>query len=221
MSLLVESFSIGPMDNNLYLLRDDSALQLVVVDPSLQSEPALQRVAHLVQSGYEVTAIWNTHGHFDHVYDNARWKRAYPVPLLAHPEDKFFLDHLREQAIWFGMAPPEVVFPDGPLGPDTPVAVGEHAPQILHLPGHSPGSLGFYFAPQNFCIIGDVLFAGSVGRTDLPGSSAAALADSLRHVWKLPSATHMLPGHGAATTLGHEVQTNQVARDLMHQFPAG
>ena len=220
MSLLIESFSVGPMDNNLYLLRDDQALQLVVVDPSLVSEPALERVADLVDAGYEVSAIWNTHGHFDHVYDNARWKAVYPVPLLAHPDDKSFLDHLREQAIWFGMAPPEVVLPDGPLGPDTPVAVGGYAPQILHLPGHSPGSLGFYFAPQKFCIIGDVLFAGSVGRTDLPGSSAAALADSLRAVWKLPADTQILPGHGAATTLGHEMRTNQVAQDLMRQCPA-
>ena len=220
MSLLIETFSIGPMDNNLYLLRDDAARELVIVDPSLQSDPALSRVAELVRSGYRVTGIWNTHGHFDHVYDNARWKKAYPVPLLAHPEDVFFLEHLREQAIWFGMEPPEVVLPDGPLGPGIVVAVGAYSPQVLHLPGHSPGSVAFYFAAQQQCIVGDVLFVGSVGRTDLPGSSAPQLAASLRVLWQLPEDTAMLPGHGAATNLGQEIRTNEVAHDLMCKFPA-
>lgn len=221
MSLHLESFSIGPMDNNLYLLRDDVSRALVVVDPSLSSDIALDRVRQLQGEGYTLTAIWNTHGHFDHVYENARWKQEFKVPLLAHPADNFFLEHLKDQAIWFGFEPPQVVLPDAPIiVGEGSLSVGSFAPKVLHLPGHSPGSVAFYFVQHNWCIVGDVLFSGSVGRTDLPGCSAAELAASLRQVWLLPPQTQIFPGHGPATILEQEQNSNAVAKQLMRQYPA-
>jgi glyoxylase-like metal-dependent hydrolase (beta-lactamase superfamily II) len=220
MSLLFETFNIGPMDNNLYMVIDDDAKEFVVIDPSLESTPAVKRAEGLVAAGYRFVAIWNTHGHFDHVYDNARWKAAFGVPLYAHPSDGFFLEHLREQAIWFGFPPPEVVQPDFPIEPGSQeLHVGSHHPQVLSIPGHSPGSVGFYFPDAQVCISGDVLFAGSVGRADLPGASEATLASSVRRLIHLPAGTRILPGHGPATTVAMEIASNQVAKDLLNRHP--
>ncbi len=217
MSLRVESFSVGPMENNLYLLLDDITHSAVVVDPSIQSEAALERARELEREGYDFAAIWNTHGHFDHIFDNARWKKALGVPISMHAADESFRLRLREQAHWFGFEPPEIVATDHFLTPGEVVNVGEHAATILHLPGHSPGSVAFYFAAQDLCIAGDVLFAGSVGRTDLPGASPAELEKSLAILFALPPQTRILPGHAAATTIAQEAATNPFCREILER----
>jgi glyoxylase-like metal-dependent hydrolase (beta-lactamase superfamily II) len=215
MTLHLETFAVGPMDNRLYIVRDDEAREFVVIDPSLNSDPALERAHALVDAGYRFNAIWLTHGHFDHVYDNARWKREFGVPIYGHPADGFFLEHLREQAIWFGMEQPEVVPADEELTPETKLKIGSHPVPLLHLPGHSPGSMAFHFPEEEWLISGDVLFAGSVGRTDLPGSDAGALARSVSQLFALPPATRVFPGHGSDTTVAAEQQSNAVARELL------
>ncbi|RYZ80534.1 MAG: MBL fold metallo-hydrolase, partial [Proteobacteria bacterium] len=169
--LHVESYVCGPLQTNLYLLLDPVAKEAVVVDPSIETDEALQRAMEWRANGIRITAIWNTHGHFDHVYDNARWKAEFGVPIYAHPADSFFLEQLKEQSIWFGLPAPEVVKADFDIQAGTPLSVGGVPAQILELPGHSPGSVGFYFESQSLVVGGDVLFAGSVGRTDLPGCS--------------------------------------------------
>lgn len=220
MSLQFETFNIGPMDNNLYMVIDEDAKEFVVIDPSLESDPAVERAEALISAGYRFVAIWNTHGHFDHVYDNARWKAAFGAPLYAHPDDGFFLEHLREQAIWFGFPQPEVAKPDFAIEPETEqLKVGGYAPQVISIPGHSPGSVGFYFREAHVCIAGDVLFAGSVGRADLPGASEARLASSVRRLLHLPAETRILPGHGPETTVAAELATNDVAKDLLNRHP--
>lgn len=209
------------MDNNLYFVIDESAREFVVIDPTLASEPALKEAQKMAQNGYTCQAIWNTHGHFDHVYGNAAWKAALNVPIYAHPADRFFLDHLREQAIWFGFEPPAAVAPDFEIDPEqTWLQVGAVHPRILHVPGHSPGSVAFYFEQDGVLIAGDVLFAGSIGRTDLPAASEAELADSVRLLWNLPPETRVLPGHMNETTIGQEMKTNAVARQLLAKHPA-
>jgi len=220
MSIRIETFAVGPMDNNLYLLIDEANRTVVVIDPSLESDPALERARILREQGYTLGGIWITHGHFDHVHNNARWKREFGAPIGAHPADTFFLEFLREQSIWFGMPVPEVVPADFVIAPDAPPSLGNISPQILHLPGHSPGSVGFYFPELRTIISGDVLFAGSTGRTDLPEASAAQLADSVRRLYILPAETRVLPGHGPATTIGREKVANAVAAELMAQRPA-
>ncbi len=205
----------GPLQTNTFLLLDVGAKRAVVIDPSIQSDAALNRALAWQNEGIRLEAIWNTHGHFDHIYDNARWKKIFDAPIYAHGDDEFFLENLREQAIWFGLPAPEIVPIDRFLSEGDILQIGEFSCQVLLLPGHSPGSVGFYFAAQNLCIGGDVLFEGSVGRTDLPASNEADLAQSLRRLFALPPQTQILTGHGAPTTLEIETRTNAVAHSLL------
>lgn len=223
-SLSIESFEIGPFPNNAYLLVCSAAREMVIVDPSIQSEEVLARASQLEAEGFSLKAIWNTHGHLDHVYDNAKWRQApwqksSKPPVMMHEADDFLLEHLREQAIWLGLPPVEPVMPAGRFADGQTVSVGIHDARVLHLPGHSPGSVAFHFAESkatasNVILSGDVLFRGSVGRTDLPGCDPALLQKSLRRLAALPPATRVLSGHGPATTIEREVRNNPFLRGL-------
>jgi glyoxylase-like metal-dependent hydrolase (beta-lactamase superfamily II) len=214
MSLRIETFVVGPLTNNLYMLIDDEAREVVLIDPSIDSDPALAQMRHLHSDGLRLSAIWLTHGHFDHVYDTALWRDEFPAPLLMHRADEFWLQRLREQSLWMGLPAARPVTPDGWIEAGTTQTIGGHGARVLHTPGHSPGSLSFFFEEQGICISGDVLFQGSVGRTDLPGCSQGELNDSLAQLCSLPDATRVLPGHGNATTIGIEKRTNPFCRAL-------
>ncbi len=216
-SLHLETFRCGPLDNNLYLLLDREARQAVVIDPSIGGDAALRTAQKWRDQGIQLSAIWNTHGHFDHVYDNAKWKTEFDVPLVAHPADASFLEHLREQSLWFGLPAPEIVAADQTFHDGQIVGVGTHRATVLELRGHSPGSVGFDFGA--FIISGDVLFKDSVGRTDLPLCSEADLAASVRRMFELAPPTRVLPGHGPQTSIEAEKRDNLVARDLLRRFP--
>lgn len=213
-SFTVEHFSIGPMDNNLYLLIDHAAHEFVVIDPSIESDVPLQRAQKLISDGLKLSAIWNTHGHFDHILDNERWKSTFNVPLLMHEGDLMFVERLREQAMWFGFPATDGVPPDDYLQNGQTLQVGQQSVQVFHTPGHSPGSVSFYLAQQQVCISGDVIFKGGVGRTDLPGCSDEQLGQSLHLLLSLPEHTQILPGHGPSTTVAHEKRTNPVYLSL-------
>jgi hydroxyacylglutathione hydrolase len=213
-ALDIETFEIGPFPNNAYLLICRAAREMVVVDPSIQSEVVLARAEQLQAEGLSLRAIWNTHGHLDHVYDNAMWKESSNAPVVMHEADDFLLEHLREQAIWLGLPPVNPVMPDARFEDGQTVAVGMHAARVLHLPGHSPGSVAFHFAQSGVMFSGDVLFRSSIGRTDLPGGDFSTLEDSLRRLAVLPPGTRVLSGHGPATTLARELRDNQFMRAL-------
>jgi len=210
--LHIETFVVGPLPNNLYLLHDDIARQAVIIDPSIGSAAAVQQMKSLRNSGVLLSAIWNTHGHFDHVYDNALWKHEFDVPLVMHADDNFLLERLMQQAMWFGMESTERVVPDAAFHDGQIVRVGSHAARVIHTPGHSPGSVSFYFENDGVCVSGDVLFRGSVGRTDLPGCAPDELQISLRKLAALPAATRILSGHGDETTIEHELAHNPYLR---------
>lgn len=212
-SLHLETFVCGPLETNAYLLLDKEARQAVVIDPSIESDAALQTARKWRDQGIQFTAIWNTHGHFDHVYDNARWKREFDIPIHLHPADAVFLEHLREQALWFGLPAPEIALPDAALTAGQTLEIGTHRATVVELPGHSPGSVGFDFG--DFIVSGDVLFAASVGRTDLPGCSETQLAASLRTLFALAPHTVVWPGHGPRTTIGEEQRSNATARQIL------
>lgn len=213
-TLLIEGWSCGPLATNAYLLSDGQARQMLLIDPAIQGDAVLARATELREQGFELSAIWNTHGHFDHVYDNARWKSAFDAPISLHSDDAFFLEHLREQSLWFGLPAPEPAAPDRDWKGVTQIEFAGRAVQVLHTPGHSPGSVSFHFAQEKLLLCGDVLFCGSVGRTDLPGCSPEALKSSLQVLAALPSETLVLPGHGEATTIGDELRSNPILHEL-------
>lgn len=200
----VQPYTLGYMANTTCVLIDTATLEAAVVDPSYDSRRILPE---LQQSGIRVTLILNTHGHFDHVVENAWYQRETGAPLAIHASDAPLLAALDEQATWFGVDAPEPSTPDRFLTDGEDVVIGESKIHVLHSPGHSPGSV--CFVGDGFIITGDVLFAGSVGRADLPGGDAKALAATIRHVLlPLPDSTIVYCGHGPSTTIGRERATN-------------
>ena len=202
------------METNSFLLWQGR--EAVIIDPSIGAGELLEKMRALQNEGIRLVAIWNTHGHIDHVYDNAVWKAEFGAPVYCHPADHFFLERLREQSLFFGLAQPEVVPPDELLREGQTLKVGELEVKVLELPGHSPGSVAFEF--DGYLISGDVIFRDSYGRVDLPGANASHLAKSLARVLQMAPQTQILCGHGEFTEVATEAKTNAAARDLMAQF---
>ena len=202
------------METNSFLLWQNR--EAVIIDPSIGADQLLQKMRELRADGVQLVGIWNTHGHIDHVYDNAVWKAEFGAPIYCHAADHFFLEHLREQSLWFGLPEPQVVQPDELLHEDQTLKVGDLKVKVIELPGHSPGSVAFEF--DNHLISGDVIFRNSYGRVDLPGADAKSLARSLERVLQMAPQTQILCGHGEATSVETEIQANAAARDFMRQF---
>ncbi len=213
MSLLFFCQNCGPLATNAFLLHETVSNNFVIIDPAIGADKLFERARQLVADGAQFEAIWNTHGHFDHIYDNAKWKSQFNAPIFAHRADGFFLENLHKQAQWFGLPAPEIAPLDVELHEGDVLRIGDERALVWELPGHSPGSVAFGF--ESFCVVGDVLFQNSVGRTDLPGGDALTLARSIERLWTLPDTTHILPGHGESTTIGAEKQGNEVARQLL------
>lgn len=202
------------MQTNSFLLWQGR--EAVIIDPSIGADQLLEKMRALHSEGMRLVGIWNTHGHIDHVYDNAVWKAEFGAPIYCHQADHFFLEHLREQSLWFGLEPPEVVQPDELLHEGQTLKVGDLEVKVIELPGHSPGSVAFEFGDH--LISGDVIFRDSYGRVDLPGADAPQLARSLRRVLEMAPQTKLLCGHGELTDVTTEARSNAAARDLMRQF---
>ncbi len=202
------------MQTNSFLLWQGR--EAVIIDPSIGAHELLEKMRALQNEGVHLVAIWNTHGHIDHVYDNAVWKAEFGAPIYCHQADHFFLDRLREQSLFFGLAEPEVVQPDELLHEGQTLKVGDLEVKVIELPGHSPGSVAFEF--DGHLISGDVIFRQSYGRVDLPGANASHLANSLARVMKLAPQTQILCGHGEFTDVETEANTNRATRALVAQF---
>lgn len=176
----------------------------VLVDPG---EDAERFLAEAARRGRRITAIWLTHAHLDHIAGVSAVHRATGARIHLHPADRPLYDGLPEQGRWFGLEfepppPPDVMLHQGQR-----LLVGETAFEVRHLPGHSPGHVCFVGA--EVVLGGDVLFEGSIGRTDLPGGDLEALLDGIRReLLTLPDATIVYPGHGPSTTIGREREGN-------------
>jgi glyoxylase-like metal-dependent hydrolase (beta-lactamase superfamily II) len=200
----VQQYAVGPVDNNTYLVFDSQALEAVVVDPSFDSEAVIDDAR---SRGLRITAILDTHAHFDHVALNAYFVEQTGASILLHQDDLPLYRSMRQQAQWFGLPAPAVCEPGRLLADGDVVAVGAEELVVLHAPGHSPG--GVCFLGDGFVIVGDALFAGSIGRTDLPGGDMDKLLQSIQtRLLTLPDETVVYPGHGPATTIGAERRTN-------------
>jgi glyoxylase-like metal-dependent hydrolase (beta-lactamase superfamily II) len=195
------------MDNNTYLLVDRATGQSVAVDPSFGSEEVLEA---LEQNGWNLTAIWLTHAHFDHIAGVKTLvdRSTPPLPVGLHPEDlPLWKSGGGGGAFGFQMDPrpdPEIAFAHGQV-----LALGSSTVEVRHCPGHTPGHVIFYSAEDAAALCGDVIFYHGIGRTDLAGGSHAQLIDSIRgSILTLPPGTRLLSGHGPATTVEEEARAN-------------
>jgi glyoxylase-like metal-dependent hydrolase (beta-lactamase superfamily II) len=204
----IEAFPMGVFQVNSYLLQCEVTGEIVIVDPGDEPEILVRRIRAI--RGTPV-AIWNTHGHIDHIAGNAAIRRAFDLPIFMHPSDRFLVDSFAQQAAMFGLdleSPPP---PDHDLVPGEELTLGSCRLRILHVPGHSPGSVAFVHGRD--AISGDALFAGSIGRTDLPGADLATLLRSIDDALvPLGDDMRIHPGHGPSTTIGEERRSNPFLR---------
>ncbi len=200
------TFPVGPLACNCTLLGDRDAKAAIVIDPGAEVE----EIEHLLQArGWKLEAIVVTHAHIDHIGGAEALRQATGAPVWLHPRDLPLAATLGMQAAWIGVAPPPVPTVEGELTQAARLMLGAHPVQVLETPGHTAGSVCLYLPQEGKLFAGDTLFAGSVGRTDLPGGDSAALRRSLQGVvLALPDATRVIPGHGPETTIGRERRTN-------------
>ncbi|MEO6906378.1 MAG: MBL fold metallo-hydrolase [Abditibacteriaceae bacterium] len=214
MALRIQTFVSGPLQTNVYLLEDTLKQQAVIVDPSFINPQVQEAAEKIMASSVTFTAMWLTHAHLDHWHGSGWWQRTYNLPVYLHPDDQIWTEDPNEQAMWLNFPEPDVATVDHWLEENQILSVGDYQFQVIHTPGHSPGSVSFYCAQENLVIDGDVLFAGSVGRTDLPECDASALRVSLRKLMSLPPETKVLSGHGPSTTIKEEIENNPFCRNL-------
>jgi hydroxyacylglutathione hydrolase len=194
----IEVGAFSPFDTNAYLIWDGESPDALVVDPAMGSaQPLAQRA---IENGLRVHLIGNSHGHIDHIFDNGPLKRATGAPLGIHPDDAYRLDGRNSYGYEI-----EQVTADVELHEEDRLQIGSLRFDVLHTPGHTEGSVCLYEASHGLLLAGDVLFAGSYGRTDLPGGDDQAMVASLgRLARELPDEVRVLPGHGPETTIGRE-----------------
>jgi hydroxyacylglutathione hydrolase len=198
---------VTPVQQNCTLLWCEATKRAVVIDPGGD----LPDIEHAItRAGVAVEKIWLTHGHVDHVSGAADLKRRLKVSIEGpHKDDLFLLQHVSESARSFGMPDASNVEPDRWLEDGDQVQVGQLTFDVLHCPGHSPGSVVYSNAPNRLAIVGDVLFAGSIGRTDLPGGDQRQLLNSIREkLLPLGDDIAIISGHGPTSTIGREKGTN-------------
>jgi hydroxyacylglutathione hydrolase len=204
---------VTPFEQNCTLLWSEATKRAAVVDPGGD----LDRIAEAIaEAAVAVEKILLTHGHIDHAGGAAELRDRLGVPVEGpHRADLFLLEHLAETGASYGIGGAQNLVPDRWLEEGEAVTVGDVPFQVLHCPGHSPGSVVFVNAEERFAMVGDVLFRGSVGRTDLPGGDWPTLLDSIRGlVDKLPEETTVYPGHMGVTSLGAEKRTNPFLAEL-------
>ncbi len=204
--MIHEIFPVGVLQCNCSVIGDEQTREAMVIDPGDEIDHVLSIVQ---QHGLTVKQIVITHAHIDHVGGAMKLKQVTGAPILLNQNDYALLKMLDVQAAWIGMRSPEAVAIDSSVGTGDKIAAGNIIAVVLHTPGHTEGSICLYFEGDNKLIAGDTLFAGSIGRTDLPGGSYTKIMESLHGpVLALPDETIVVPGHGPLTTIGEERESN-------------
>jgi glyoxylase-like metal-dependent hydrolase (beta-lactamase superfamily II) len=205
--LKIESFSLGPLETNAYLIMTEDEQKAIIIDPGMEPEPLLTRIRNM-----EIEAVLLTHAHFDHIGGVEAIRTSKNCPVYVH--------ELEQEWLLSGELNGSLLWPE--LGGEIRTAAAEKLLRggerlnffgetfdVYHTPGHSPGSVSFHLKSQKLLFGGDVLFYMSVGRTDLPGGSSRELYTSIHDtLFQLDEETHVLPGHGPATTIGYEKRHN-------------
>jgi glyoxylase-like metal-dependent hydrolase (beta-lactamase superfamily II) len=204
--MILETFPVGPLRCNCTILGDEVTHEAVVVDPGDNIPEILSR---LQKHGLTLRQIVITHAHIDHVGGALLLKRATGAPVYLNQHDLGLLSAMEMQAGWLGIPTPETASPDASADDGMTVGLATLPAEVIHTPGHTPGSICLLFPQQALLLAGDTLFAGSIGRTDLPGGDGRQILRSLRdRLMVLPEKTRVLPGHGPETTIGEEKQSN-------------
>lgn len=204
--LIVNGFGV-----NTYILADTATKECAIVDPGVSDSNEREALKKAIDKyGLKPTHLINTHLHIDHVLGNGFVTKEYGLKPEAHKDDEFLASRVKDQARMFGL-PIDVdnTFIDTYLEDGDEIKVGESTLKVLTVPGHSPGSIALYCPESHFVVTGDALFAGSIGRTDLPGGDYKTLIDSISsQLMTLPDDTVVYPGHGQPTTIGMEKEHN-------------
>ncbi|RPE66702.1 glyoxylase-like metal-dependent hydrolase (beta-lactamase superfamily II) [Tibeticola sediminis] len=198
---------VTPFAQNASLVWDDATMQAAVIDPGGDLDRLLSEAARL---GLRLEQIWLTHAHIDHAGGAGELARTLGLPIIGpHPGDQFWIDALPEQSRMFGFPPAEPFTPSRWLADGDTVSLGACTLQVRHCPGHTPGHVVFHAAEAQRAFVGDVLFAGSIGRTDFPGGSYEQLVESIvTRLWPMGDETVFIPGHGPESTFGRERRSN-------------
>jgi len=209
--LLVESFPVGAFQCNCTVLACADTKQALVVDPGGDPEKIMDVIKHY---DLDVKALVHTHAHLDHIAATRDIKEQTQAEILLHPGDRWLYDNFAMQAMLFGWQVRDVLPLDGELAHEGRVAFVKRALQVLHTPGHTPGSVCFVVEQESLVLAGDTLFAGSIGRTDLWGGDFDQILRSIRQrLLTLPDDTRVIPGHGPDTTIGDERIANPFVGD--------
>ncbi len=204
--MIHEVLVVGPLLCNCSILGDETSREAIVVDPG---DDISRIVATLARHQLTLKQIVVTHAHIDHIAGAQQLKRLTGAPIFYNQLDLPLVKMMDLQAGWLGIATPEVAPPDADLADNQLVAITGISATVLHTPGHTQGSSCLFIPDQKLLIAGDTLFAGSIGRTDLPGGNTKQLLQSVNdRLLTLPDDTKVLPGHGPATSIGEERENN-------------
>jgi len=205
----LKNFVFNELGVNSFVLYDKTG-DCIIIDPGCNTSQQQQELHnYIIGNKLKPVFIINTHGHFDHVFGNAWAKTIFKCPLLMHADDLNQIEHIDKYAGIFGFIVDKSPLPDQLLKDNEVITFGESQLKVIHVPGHSPGSICLYAESDHLLICGDVLFYGSIGRTDLPGGNHKALIRGIQEkLMILPPETLVWPGHGPKTTIGHEHDTN-------------
>lgn len=206
--MIIKTFTFNPFSTNCHVVESEG--DIVVIDPSSQSEHEHQQLISAIEAmPGSLKRILLTHAHIDHIFGCARLSDHFGVGIEVHPDEVLLLERAETQAAMFGV---EMETPPAPVAliqPGSPIDFGNRTWEVLHTPGHSPGSVTFVDQAEGVAFAGDVLFSGSIGRTDLWQGSLPVLMQSIfGQLVPLGEAMRILPGHGPATTIGREVRAN-------------
>lgn len=205
----VEKFVVNQLGENSFILSDETG-ECIFIDPGFYFDEEHQEVKDYISANkLTPVKITNTHCHFDHIMGVEFVRNHYKIPFQAHKEDAFWVENASEQALRFGLEVNKVSPIDDFLVEKEFVEFGNSKLEIIHVPGHAPGHVVFYSKDDKLLIAGDVLFYGSIGRTDLPGGNYETLISNIKNkLFVLPDDTKVYCGHGPETTLGFEKTTN-------------
>ena len=211
--MLIIPLTTGPLLTNCYIVACEKTFEALVIDPGFSEYESNYVFSEINKHGLQVKYILNTHGHVDHISGNALMKEETKAKILIHQADAEMLSNpLKNFSLMLGSPlvspPPDLTLKDGDV-----LRIGSLEFRVLHTPGHTLGSISLYCRNEKVVFTGDTLFAGSIGRTDLPGASYKALISSIKmKLLNLPDETIVYPGHGGETTIGMERKLNPFLR---------